>query len=205
MEKHGEILTAARTTFLQHGYLSTSMDDIAATARVSKQTVYKHFGDKTSLFVELLTGDMAEADDRVAALAATIPRSNDLETDLRAFARAYITSVMRPDLMRIRRIVIAEAERFPDLASTWYENGPEKAYTTFAGWFTTLHARGLLRTPDSMLAAQHFNWLVLSIPLNEAMSAPILDTPPDPGVLNRYADEGVRVFLAAYGAGPTED
>lgn len=74
-----------------------------------------------------------------------------------------------------------------------------------AGWFTTLHARGLLRTPDSMLAAQHFNWLVLSIPLNAAMSAPILDTPPDPGVLHRYADEGVRVFLAAYGAGLAEE
>jgi len=46
--------------------------------------------------------------------------------------------------------------------------------------------------------------LVLSIPLNAAMAAPILDTAPDPGVLHRYADEGVRVFLAAYGAGPAE-
>jgi len=34
-------------------------------------------------------------------------------------------------------------------------------------------ARGLLRAPDPMLAAQHFNWLILSTPVNAAMSRPL--------------------------------
>lgn len=55
---------------------------------------------------------------------------------------------------------------------------------------------------DPLLAAQHFNWLILSFPLNKAMSSR-LDAPIfTQHELEHYADEGVRLFLAAYGAPP---
>lgn len=196
------VLDAARELFLTRGYLGTSTDDLAAAAKVSKATLYKHFGDKGSLFIELLTGDMGSADDRVAALAEAVPGSEDLASDLQAFARGYLLVIMQPHLLRLRRLVIAEAERFPDLAATWHRQGPEQAYALFAGWFTTLDERGVLQVEDPVMAAQHFNWLVLSTPLNEAMSRPTRDAPPDPEALQPYADQGVRVFLAAYAAPP---
>ncbi len=192
------ILDAARDVFLHNGYVGASTDEIVAAAHVSKQTLYRHFGDKSSLFMEVLLHDMAAADAQVVALADAIPESDNLRQDLTAFARAYIVSVMRPHLMRIRRVVIGEAERFPELAQAWYANGPEAAYAMFAGWFARLHDRGAMTVPDPRLAAQQFNWLVLSIPINEAMSGPISDVPFPEQVLHRYADEGVRVFLAAY-------
>lgn len=198
--KRRDILDASRELFLQHGYLGTSMDDVASLAKVSKQTVYKHFGDKRRMFVELLTGDMGRADAAVAALAEAVPGSQDLETDLRAFARAYLIAVMQPHLIRLRRVVIGEAERFPELAAAWYASGPAAAYATFARWFEVLDERGLLRVDEPVLAAQHFNWLVLSIPLNEAMAHPVDNSHPARRELHRYADEGVRVFLAAYSA-----
>jgi TetR/AcrR family transcriptional regulator, mexJK operon transcriptional repressor len=198
--KRQAILQAARALFLQHGYRGTSMDDIAAAASVSKQTVYQHFGDKRGMFVQILTADMGRADTSFAALAAAVPASRDLPADMRAFARAYLAAIMQPDLIRLRRVVIGEAERFPDLATAWYTDGPAAAYARFAGWFQELDRRGLLRVPDPLLAAQQFNWLILSIPLNEAMSRPTDDTPPSQSELHRYADEGVRVFLAAYAA-----
>jgi hypothetical protein len=96
----------------------------------------------------------------------------------------------------MRRLLIAEAERFPELARTWYANGPEQAHARLASVFGVLADRGLLLVPDPLLAAQHFNWLVLSIPLTEAMF--ITDAEPSTRALRRYADEAVRVFLAAY-------
>lgn len=200
--KRRAILDVARELFLRHGYLGTSMDDVASAAKVSKQTVYQHFGDKRRMFVEILTGDMSHADATVATLAATLPDSKDLQTDLRVFARAYLAAVMQPHLMRLRRVVIGEAERFPELAAAWYARGPAQAAAMFTGWFKTLSQRGLLRADDPELAAQLFNWLILSIPLNRAMAQPIHDTLITDTELRRYADEGVRVFLAAYGTAP---
>jgi AcrR family transcriptional regulator len=197
-KKHA-ILEAARTLFLRGGYAGTSMDDVAALAEVSKQTVYKHFVDKERLFTEIITGDITETEQLTRSLVDALPQSQDLERDLRAFARRHIVEVMQPHLVRMRRILIGEADRFPDLASAWYANGPERAHATFARWFEALAERGLLRVPDPLLAAEHFNWLILSVPLNRAMFTG-RDEPADPDELQRYADEGVRVFLAAYGA-----
>ena len=54
VRKRRAILAAAATVFLQKGYLGTSMDEVAALASVSKQTVYKHFSDKERLFAEIV-------------------------------------------------------------------------------------------------------------------------------------------------------
>jgi AcrR family transcriptional regulator len=186
---------AARTLFLANGYSGTSMDDVAARAAVSKQTVYKHFADKERLFTAIITGDIEETEGLTRSLVDALPQTQDLERDLREFARRHVVDVMQPHLVRMRRILIGEADRFPELASAWYARGPERAHTTFAAWFTALAERGLLRVPDPLLAAEHFNWLILSIPLNRAMFS---DTEEPAARLEYYADEAVRVFLAAY-------
>ena len=63
--KRRAILEAATTAFLRNGYRGTSMDEIAALAGVSKQTVYKHFADKERLFSEIVIGTVNEASDPV--------------------------------------------------------------------------------------------------------------------------------------------
>lgn len=199
VRKRQAVLDAARVLFLERGYAGTSMDEVATQAGVSKQTVYSHFVDKTGLLTELITVDIAGSETSTHPLIEAMPRSDDLERDLHEFARAHLADVMKPELLRMRRMLIGEAERFPDLAGAWFEAGPMQSYTVFASWFEALARRGLLRVADPMLAAQQFNWLILSIPLNAAMSMR-LDKPPfTRRELDRYADEGVRVFLAAYG------
>lgn len=197
--KRRAIVEAARSVFLRHGYGAASMDEVAALAAVSKQTVYKHFVDKTRLFTAIITGDMGVTYSLTQAMVEGLHDSIDVEDDLRRFARQHIVDVTQPPLIRLRRVIIAEAERFPELARTWYANGPERFHAALAEQLHALAERGLLRVDDPLLAAQHFNWLVLSIPLNKAMfhGADTGFTSPE---LERYADEAVRVFLAAYGA-----
>ena len=50
LDKRQRILDSAKTLFLKHGYVGSSMNQIAATAGVSKLTVYSHFQDKANLF-----------------------------------------------------------------------------------------------------------------------------------------------------------
>ena len=52
--KRATILSAGRALFLSNGYQGTSVDQIAASAEVSKQTVYKHFGDKQELLLAIV-------------------------------------------------------------------------------------------------------------------------------------------------------
>ena len=198
--KRRAIVEAARAVFLRKGYGGASMDEVAALAAVSKQTVYKHFSGKQQLFTAIITGDIDATEMLTHAMVAALPDSDDLEEDLRQFARQHLDEVLQPHLIQLRRIIIAEAERFPELARTWYASGPERAHATLAEQFRALARRGLLRVDDPLLAAQHFNWLILSIPMNKAMFHGS-DTGFPPEELERYADEGVRVFLAAYGNG----
>ena len=44
------IIGAARRLFVSGGFVSTSIDDVAKTAKVSKGAVYHHFEDKQALF-----------------------------------------------------------------------------------------------------------------------------------------------------------
>jgi TetR/AcrR family transcriptional repressor of mexJK operon len=197
--KHRAILEAATTVFLNNGYLGTSMDEIAALARVSKQTVYKHFADKERLFVEIVINTVNEISDPVYEEVLNLADTGDIEADLRDLARRLLKGVMQPRLLQLRRLVIGEASRFPALGHTFYERGPGRTIAALATTFERLAARGVLRLEDPELAAIHFNWLIMSAPLNQAMLLGS-DGPPAPAKLKRHADSAVRVFLAAYRA-----
>jgi TetR/AcrR family transcriptional repressor of mexJK operon len=195
--KRRAILEAATEVFLQNGYRGASMDEIAALAGVSKQTVYKHFSDKEALFSEIVISAVDAVAGPVHDEVLKLEDSGDVEADLRGLARRLLGRVMQPRILRLRRLVIGEAGRFPDLGRTFYEQGPGRTIAALATVFEGLAARGVLRLEDPLLAAAHFNWLVMSIPLNRAMLLGE-DEPPASAELNRYADAGVHAFLAAY-------
>jgi TetR/AcrR family transcriptional repressor of mexJK operon len=196
--KRRAILEAARSVFFAHGYRGTSMDEVAAQAGVSKQTIYKHFEDKERLFAEIVTATVDEVADPVYSEVLALRDSGGIEADLRDVARRQLAAVMeQPMLLQLRRLVIGEANRFPELGRAFYERGPGRTIEALASAFERLAERRVLKLNDPMLAAQHFNWLIMSIPLNQAMLLGT-DRPASRKELNRLADEGVRVFLAAY-------
>jgi AcrR family transcriptional regulator len=196
--KRRAILDAATEAFLRNGFRGTSMDEIAAAAAVSKQTVYKHFADKQRLFEEIVVTTVDAASDPVQAEVRSLQDSGDLEADLRDLARRQLVTVMQPRLLALRRLVIAEAGRFPELGRVFYERGPGRTIAALGDTFGRLAARGMLEIEDPQLAAAHFNWLIMSSPLNEAMLLG-REEPPPGAELDRHVRTGVRVFLAAYG------
>jgi TetR/AcrR family transcriptional repressor of mexJK operon len=194
--KRAAIKEAATTLFLSQGYSGTSMDQVAELAAVSKQTVYKHFADKEQLFRDIVLGITSTVESFVSAVTA-LRDTNDLATDLTALGRRYIASVMQPRVLQLRRLVIAEVGRFPDLGRAYYDRGPNRVIGELASCFQHLTERGLLRANDPGLAASHFAFLILSIPLDKAMVCG--EETFEATELERIADAGIRVFLVAYG------
>lgn len=198
-QKRRAILDAATEVFLKSGYLGTNMDEIAALSGVSKQTVYKHFISKEALFVEIVSSMTGTAGDTVHHVTPEPTTREQLDDYLVDYARRQITIVLTPRLMQLRRLVIGEVARFPELARVLYERGPMRAMTALAGVFERMAGQGLLTVGDPMVAASHFNWLVMSEALNRAMLLGDHAIPSEPE-LRRQAADGVRVFLLAYAA-----
>jgi TetR/AcrR family transcriptional repressor of mexJK operon len=196
--KRTQIQRAAIREFLRNGYSATSMDEVAAAARVSKQTIYKHFGGKEGLFLAIINDTVGEVllelFDRIDVRIGT---SGDLEGDLYALGRRSITMIMRPELLALRRLMIGEASRFPRLGQVWWQGGPGKMTAELAPHLKRLAEQGELVIDDPELAAEQFHWLVLSIPLNRAMLSPTAQQFTQ-DELHYHADMGVRTFLAAY-------
>ena len=197
-QKRQAILKAATEVFLEKGYLATNMDEIAALAAVSKSTVYKNFPSKESLFVEIVRSVTNEASDSVHNEMPDLAEGEDVADYLRRYADRQLTIVLTPRVMQLRRLVIGEVGRFPELAKALFDGGPKRAIAMFAAKLKRLGDRGLLKIDDPDLAATQFNWLIMGEPLNRAMFLGD-EAIPDAAELRRHAAASVRVFLASYG------
>lgn len=190
------ILEAARRLFLDQGYDGTSMDDVATEAGVSKPTVYRYFADKEQLFTEIV-GNTTQMEQQLRAVVDMLNDSEDLEKDLVRLARRLLTPILQPEFLRLRRLVIGNAERFPVVGKSWYEDGFMRVVTTLADSLAHLAGKKRLQVEDPLLASHQFIGLLLWEPLNRAMytgGAAFRESE-----LDKIAVDAVRSFLAAYG------
>ena len=198
--KRRAVLEAAEQIFLRSGYLGANMDELAALSGVSKQTVYTYFGSKEQLFVELVMSMTGAASDQVTDETPSIEGVDDVDAYLADYAHRQLAVVLTPRLLQLRRLVIGEVGRFPELARALWEGGPRRALTALTNVFTSFAERGDLGIDDPAMAAEQFNWLVMSGPLNQAMLLGD-DAVPSDADLRAHAERSVRMFLAAYGRG----
>ncbi len=195
--KRQTILSAGQQLFLSNGYQGTSMDQVAAGAAVSKQTVYKHFGEKRELLFAIVTDALDSAAGTIRDRITALPDSADLEADLVALAGDYLRAVLAEPVVQLRRLVIGEANRLPELARLYYEHAPLRTLDTLADAFARLHDQDVLNIPEPSLAAEHFAFLIVGRPIDQALfdGAPKVLADFD---VDAYAKAGVDVFLAAY-------
>src|SRR5260370_1614091 len=111
------IADAARREFLAHGYVGANVDEIARNAGVSKKTLYRLIPAKADLFRASVTDRIATfilaVDD--AALAAL-----DVGAALERLMIEYGKLTLSADTIAIQKLAIAEANRFPELAASFY-------------------------------------------------------------------------------------
>jgi TetR/AcrR family transcriptional repressor of mexJK operon len=194
------IIQAAAEVFLQHGYLGATTDEVAARASVSKQTLYKYFADKQHLFAETILDTTVQVVDGLSsAVASTLQDAQDVRQALRDVANGWVRGLLQPEVLRLRRLVIAEADRFPEVGRAWFDRGFDRALVILGEALRGLADRGLLHNlSDPTLAAYQFAGLVMYQPMNQVMFAGT-DALPPADKLNRIADSAVDMFLATYG------
>ena len=194
--KRRSVIEVATRLFLDQGYQGTSMDEIAAAAEVSKQTVYKQFHDKNQLFSDIVVGITERASAIARALRDRFDAVTELEPDLVSIAIAYASGVLHPDVIRLRRLVISEAVHFPDLAAAYFAQAPQRGLAAVADGLGSLVERQLLAIAELDMAAVQFAYLVLGPLIDQALFLP--KTGITPKQIQRYAIAGVGSFLRTY-------
>ncbi len=90
------MLAAARASFGSKGYAQTSVDEIAAAARVTKGAVYHHFSGKEALFRAVWTEVEAEATARAASAGdSDSPPIEQLVTEVDAYLEVALDEEVR--------------------------------------------------------------------------------------------------------------
>src|SRR6516165_702944 len=114
-EVDARILDAARKVFLERGFEGASIDEIAEVARSGKPTIYARFGNKRGLFTEVVTRDILT---HIAEFKTAVPAGATIEQCLTNAATTLLHWGLDSERIALMRLAIAEARRFPDLAST---------------------------------------------------------------------------------------
>jgi AcrR family transcriptional regulator len=114
-EVDARILDAARKIFLERGFEGASIDEIAEVARSGKPTIYARFRDKRALFTEVVTRDILS---RITEFKSEVPTGTTIEERLTSAASTLLHWGLDSERIALMRLAVAEARRFPDLAST---------------------------------------------------------------------------------------
>jgi AcrR family transcriptional regulator len=109
------VLDAAREVFLARGFEGASVDEIAEVARAGKQTIYSRFPNKAALFTAMVTRDVAG---RLAEMSHLVPGGKTFEKRLVDAGITIVRSALDEQRIGLFRLAIAEAQRFPEVAST---------------------------------------------------------------------------------------
>jgi len=108
------ILDAAGRVFLERGFRGASVDEIAEAASAGKPTIYARFPSKQALFAAVIERLVR----RNTSLDAFSCAGNSIEQRLDALAALILTRVLTPETIGLIRVAVAEARRFPDLATS---------------------------------------------------------------------------------------
>jgi TetR/AcrR family transcriptional regulator, mexJK operon transcriptional repressor len=197
-KRREEIAAIAERIFLERGFTETTMQLVAARASASKETLYRHFGNKEELFAEI-----------VRRRSARITGGQDGELDMNGTPREVLGSLglnlllflTRADSLSFYRIMVAEAARVPDLGRIFYAQGPARVLGEVARYLGCAARRGELRCPKPELAAKLFLGAILANHQVLELVAPGLE-PFKAKKMRAHVEEAVALFLARYGPAP---
>lgn len=151
--KRKAILMAAKTLFIQKGYGASSMEAIAATAGVSKLTVYSHFTDKETLFAAAVT---AKCEEQLPPVLFHFNADSPIRTTLLNIGRGFFSLINSEESLALQRLMLSQASHNPQLSQLYYNAGPRQLCDAMEQFLQDAHASRQLHIDNPKAAAEHF-------------------------------------------------
>ena len=190
-----KILDAATDLFLKVGYEQTSIDTILMQSGGSKSTLYAYFPTKEDLFRAVIDSVVDNRD-----LGAGLDVRLNARVVLTEFAINRQRVVLSPRHRAVLGLVIAERDRFPDLAQIYFERGPQRSGRQLVTYLEALRNREILAVDDAEEAAEFFIGMLFQRWLKQLLY--MSHSPPSEEAIRARAERVVARFWAAYRRGP---
>jgi TetR/AcrR family transcriptional regulator, mexJK operon transcriptional repressor len=191
-----ELAEIAERVFLRNGFADTTMQMIAKEARASKETLYRYFVCKESLFSEIVRHRAA----RILGPDGAIDRDAPPAEALFRFGYSLLRALIKPEGVALYRVVIAETPRAPELGRVFWSEGPRHVQEQLTNYLAAAIDKGELTCKDPVLACRLFLGAVAANHQAMALTASPF-TPPSEDQAQDHVREAVAMFMARYQAG----
>ncbi len=190
-EKHRQIMASAVELFTRDGFEGTSVEDIAAAAGVSKQTVYSHFGCKEALFGQSVSTKCKTSGIDPESIDSSLPP----EQMLPEIAKRFLQLINSVEATRVQAVCMGSAETHPELGRIYFERGPAQTVRVVGEYLAAQDRAGTLRIKKPEQAAWQF---LCMLKAESALRAQFNLEQVSEKELTDYSDSCVRMFLRAY-------
>jgi AcrR family transcriptional regulator len=160
--KEQEVLDVATDYFLAHGYQGASINAMARSSGISKESIYRYFSSKKQLFEAVIGRELADYQIAVRRLSAET--TMDLREALINIAETVLAIATTDRTLALRRLIFEEARRSPDVGQHYYKIGPEYAFAAVEEIF---RSHGADSDFDPAILSRHFLALVAYRPILE--------------------------------------
>jgi TetR/AcrR family transcriptional regulator of autoinduction and epiphytic fitness len=189
-ESREAIVAAAERLFLERGFGSVSMDELAEAAGVARRTLYNQFASKEEIFREMLLRVSGQLEH---AFPPGIETRGEVEDVLRLIARMILELHKQREYLGFLRMVVADSRQFPWIAEE-FAAVMEPQTERLARYLSHLTTMGILDCRDPVLAAHQFMGI-----LNEFSLWPwMLGRDRALAAEEDVVEEAVRMFLQRY-------
>lgn len=185
-----EIVNAALEVFADRGFAATKLEDIARRAGVTKGTIYLYFDGKEALFKALIRQTIVPVIAQCEAIAQSFTGS--ARELFERLIREYFRLVGETAVASVPRLMIAEAQNFPELARFYYEEVVSRGHRLMDGVLERGMKAGEFRNMDLRVATK-----LAMAPLMHAVVArkAFAHCMPEGFDIQKYLDTHIELYL----------
>jgi AcrR family transcriptional regulator len=155
------LIEAAAKEFQLRGFAAAGMGAIAERAGFSTRTIYQLVATKVELFEMVVL-------DRISRFMLAVDEGTldgmEPELGLRRILTAYGCLTLSPETIAINRLVIAEGERFPEIAASFHETAVMLTSRVIESWLEHQSERGRIKLSDIHQAAGMLRGMMIMEP-----------------------------------------
>lgn len=188
------ILDVAAGWFLEHGYAGTAMSAIAGALGGSKGTLWNYFPSKEKLFAAVI--ERVSESFRAQLLEILNPADDHVEETLRRYAREFLTKVTSPPAVALHRLVVGEANRFPEMGRIFFDHAPRLTQAVLADYLAAAMDKRQLRRDDPLCAAQNLSGLCMA-GCHQRLMMGVIDE-ADAAMIEADVERAVPAFMRSY-------